>query len=311
MDKLAKLSVWKSKQLEKATKICMKSGFANFPNPKTQGIVNNVFFKYPPLSNALNSCYANLSDLFYTMHWTLGLYDGDNQFFDIFKSSMHAIPLSIAFFPSTVSYCVSAWQELRERDVFSSAEDVKVFKSVLLGYFVNDKPLPEKFLNTSKLRVLEEQSARIRRDTDKSSLTNYDVVEFMIASISEYPEKGGNEALFFSLYTLLLHKVFDIEILYCQEFIDIYCKKRVSNEADYQNLYSTMIDLVQNFDNTWERAVSRPRDASFLSNPVYCLAKDIQAVCPQYNDFDMQQNLSISNEMSSFIRDISDKFGWK
>ena len=161
MNEFVKMSVWKSKQLAKATKICLKTGFANFPNLKTQTIVSKVFFKYPPLGNALNSCYANLSDLFYTMHWTLGLYDGDNQFFDIFKVSMHAPPVSIAFFPSTVSYCVSAWQELRDCDVFGAAEDIKIFKSSLWDYFVSEKPLPEKFLNSNKMCMLEGQAAHV------------------------------------------------------------------------------------------------------------------------------------------------------
>lgn len=311
MNSNSKLSAWKSKQLVKATKICLKTNFANFPNRKTQTIISKVFFKYLPLTSALNSCYANLSDLFYTMHWTFELYDGDQQFFDIFKSSMHAPPVSIAFFPSTVSYCVSAWQELKNVDVFSANEDIKIFKKALLDYFVSEKPLPDKFLNSNKIRALEEQAAQIYRDTDKSSLSNYDIVEFMIEFISVHYGEINQEALFFSLYTLLLNKVFSIKIQYCQEFIDIYCKKRVANQIDYENLYSTMINLVQDFDNTWEAAISRPRDNSFLSNPVYCLAKDVQAVCPCFDDYDNQQNISISVNMSSFLHDISDKFGWE
>ena len=168
-----------------------------------------------------------------------------------------------------------------------------------MNYFKNNTSL-------RKSKYAKDSTSNVVQDSCNAYLSNYDIVEFIISSIEEYPIKY--EALFFSLYVLLLNKVFNIEVLYCQEFVDIYCKKRVANEADYKNLYSVMIDLVQDFDNTWETATSRPTDSSMLSNPVYCLAKDIQIICSEYDDFDIQQNFLISTNMFSFLHGVSDKF---
>ena len=135
---IMRLSLWKTKQLRKAAKICIKTEFANFPNLKVQKIVGDAIFKVPSLGMALNQCRANLSDLYYTMHWLLSMYSDDPQFFSIASSSGHFVPLSIAFFGQTISYSVSAWQSFSERDPIGMSQSATKLKEELERYFTND-----------------------------------------------------------------------------------------------------------------------------------------------------------------------------
>ena len=134
MSDIIKLSAWKTKQLQKAMKICSKDAFANFPNMKTQKIVMRTIEKFPPLIAALNMCTADYKELFYTMHWILGLYDGDSSFSEVYRTSGHFIPLSIAFFANALSYSVSAWKYFRDKDINSLSRGSFIMKQELNRY---------------------------------------------------------------------------------------------------------------------------------------------------------------------------------
>ncbi|MEG0693856.1 MAG: hypothetical protein RR444_12340 [Oscillospiraceae bacterium] len=139
----------------------------------------------------------------------------------------------------------------------------------------------------------------------KKTLTNYDLVTFMINSIStdfkKFKVTKENEPVFFALYTLLLQKIFGVDMTHCKELIAIYCVKRTASETDGVELFSVVVDFVQDFDYTWEDALASTDDDSLLNNPLYCLAKVIQETLPEYNDYDIYQNFELCVAMSSFV----------